>query len=155
MLRELDGTRFVDSVSGWFLPPKGEELASDVESIHVYFKPVKAEGWRRPLVLSEFGGYAHRAEGHIFNLDRNYGYRNFERAELLEEAIAALYENEIIPLAARGLCADVYTQLTDVEDETNGLLTYDRRVEKVSAERMQGIAERLRCASDAQCELCK
>lgn len=149
-LKKLDSTRFIDSVSGWFLPPKGKPFASDVESIHVYFKPVRVKKWEKPLVLSEFGGYACKLAGHAFNPHNTYGYRNFDLPEECEAALVRLYEDEIIPLAERGLCADVYTQLTDVEDETNGLLTYDRRVEKVRAEVMLEIAEKLRLASDKQ-----
>ena len=149
-LRELDSTRFVDSVSGWFMPPRGEELASDVESIHVYFKPVRAKAWKKPLVLSEFGGYSTRIEGHCFNPNHSYGYRTMESSEALGEALERLYSEEILPLVKRGLCADVYTQLTDVEDEINGLLTYDRRITKVDAERMRRIADALRAASKEQ-----
>ena len=123
-----------------------------MESIHVYFKPVRAKNWKKPLVLSEFGGYACKLEGHAFNPYNTYGYRKFAQAEACEAAIVELYEQEIIPLAERGLCADVYTQLSDVEDETNGLITYDRRVEKVSEDILQGIAEQLHRASRRQWE---
>ena len=153
-LRELDSTRFVDSVSGWFMPPRGEELASDVESIHVYFKPVRAKSWKKPLVLSEFGGYSTRIEGHCFNPNHSYGYRTMESCEALGAALERLYLEEILPLVKRGLCADVYTQLTDVEDEINGLLTYDRRITKVDAERMRRIADALRAASKEQSGEC-
>ena len=150
LLKQLDGTRFIDSVSGWFLPPRQRMLKSDVESLHVYFKPVRTRKWKKPLVLSEFGGYACKIEGHSFNPYHTYGYRKFAGAEACEAAMVALYEAEIIPLAERGLCADVYTQLTDVEDETNGLITYDRRVEKVREENMLAIADKLRDASQKQ-----
>ena len=149
-LREIDDTRFVDSVSGWFTPPRGRSFASDVESIHVYFKPVRAKKWEKPLVLSEFGGYSTRVEGHCFNPDHSYGYRTMKSCEELGEALERLYSEEILPLAKRGLCADVYTQLTDVEDEINGLITYDRRVTKVDAVRMCRIAKALRAASEEQ-----
>ena len=72
-------------------------------------------------------------EGHCFN-DADYGYRRFKSTESLTAAFRALYENEIIPAKAQGLCASVYTQLSDVEDEQNGLLTYDRRVCKIPME---------------------
>lgn len=138
MLRALDDTRFIDTVSGWF---KGAD--SDVDSEHVYFKPVKLKYGDRPMVLSEFGGYACKIKDHAFDPKGNYGYRFFDHPAELEDAIVKLYEEEIIPAVKKGLCAAVYTQLTDVEDETNGLVTYDRAVVKVSAERMRGIAERL------------
>ena len=142
-LRELDTTRFIDSVSGWFLPPKGTQLQSDVESPHVYFKPIRLEKAQKPLVLSEFGGYSHRVAGHCYNTVKNYGYRNLPDPNAFADALEALYINEVLPAINVGLCAAVYTQLSDVEDETNGLLTFDRRVMKVDAQRMRDIADRL------------
>ena len=126
-LRALDSTRFIDTASGWFTPTE-----SDVESLHVYFKPFKMpKAPTRPVVLSEFGGYACGVKGHIFNLKKTYGYRIFDTVEELEKAVRTLYEEEIFPAIPRGLCGAIYTQLSDVEDETNGLLTYDRRITKI------------------------
>lgn len=148
-LKALDSTRFTDSVSGWFIPPKASELKSDVESFHVYFKPVKLpKAERKPTVLSEFGGYSLKCEGHSFNLVDNYGYRTFQSPEELSNAIEKLYLTEVLPaIKEGGLSASVYTQLTDVEDETNGLLTYDRKVIKVDGETMKAVASALYEAS--------
>lgn len=129
-LKQLDSSRFIDSASGWFT---GGE--SDVVSEHVYFKPYKFKAAEKPVILSEFGGYAHRVEGHYFN-EKQYGYKIFKDREELEQAILRLYREQVLPNVERGLCATVYTQLSDVEDETNGLITYDREVEKVSAEKL-------------------
>ena len=137
-LRALDSTRFIDTVSGWF---KG--ASTDVDSEHIYFKPVKLTYSERPMVLSEFGGYACKIQGHAFNPDNTYGYRVFSERADFENALVKLYEDEIIPAVKQGLCAAVYTQLTDVEDEVNGLVTYDRAVVKVSPARMREIAARL------------
>ncbi|MBQ9759736.1 MAG: glycoside hydrolase family 2 [Clostridia bacterium] len=142
-LRELDDTRFIDSTSGWFSPLRKKDTCTDVESLHVYFKPVKVKVEDKPIVLSEFGGYSYRVAEHISNLTRNYGYKSFCDKDSLEDALEHLYLHEVLPAIEMGLCAAVYTQLSDVEDETNGLLTYDRRVEKVSAERMQSISQAL------------
>ena len=144
-LKKLDDSRFVDSVSGWFTPKKADALASDVESLHIYFKPIKTgkSVYGKPLVLSEFGGYSYKVEGHSFNLDKNYGYRTFTEQKPFEDALETLYLGEVLPAIKKGLCASVYTQLTDVEDETNGLLTYDRKTVKVPYEIMQGIADKL------------
>ena len=138
--KNLDPTRIYDTTSGWF-----KVRESDVESDHVYFKPVKLKNVKgKPAVLSEFGGYSCKIEGHSFNLDKTYGYRFFDEREDFENALCALYENEVVPAIEKwGLCAAVLTQVSDVEDETNGLLTYDRRVLKVDAERMRKTAERL------------
>ena len=138
-LKAKDPTRIYDATSGWFKKQK-----SDVESDHVYFKKVKltpVEG--RPMVLSEFGGYSCKIAGHAFNLDKTYGYRYFDDPQAFEDALVALYEDEIIPHIRKGLSAAVLTQVSDVEDETNGLLTYDRALLKVDADRMQRLAAEL------------
>ncbi len=139
-LKALDGSRIYDATSGWFFAKK-----SDVISEHVYFKPVKLkENCEMPTVLSEFGGYSCKIEGHSFNLDKTYGYRFFTDTNEFEKSLIALYENEIIPAFALGLNATVLTQVSDVEDETNGLLTYDRAVLKVDPEKMKSLYEKLK-----------
>ena len=138
-LREMDSTRYIDTASGWF-----HGATSDVDSQHVYFKPVKLKPAVKPIFLSEFGGYVYRVDGHVFNPDKAYGYRIFDDRQKFEDALIALYEKEVIPHIGTGLCATVYTQLSDVEDETNGLLTYDRKVCKADASRMREIASRLK-----------
>ena len=137
-LKALDSTRFIDTASGWF---KGAD--SDVDSEHIYFKPVKLKYSERPMVLSEFGGYSYKPEGHVFNPVNTYGYRFFKEQADFENALVRLYEEEIVPAVAKGLCGAVYTQVSDVEDETNGLLSYDRKVCKVASAPMKRIAERL------------
>ena len=143
--RQLDDTRWIDSTSGWF-----RRKETDVDSRHVYFRRVELQGDRRkPLVLSEFGGKTYRAEGHIFNSDKVYGYGGCETLEALNKAVQDLYVDEIIPCVKKGLCAAVYTQVSDVEDEINGLLTYDRKLCKLTPETMLPIAKRLQEAIEA------
>lgn len=125
-LKELDGSRFIDSTSGWFRQNK-----SDVDSYHVYFKKVDIEPGDRPLVLSEFGGYACKLPGYYYGGRRDFGYRKCPDRAALQKDISRLYKEEIAPLQARGLSAAIYTQLSDVEDEVNGLLTFDREIKKV------------------------
>lgn len=145
-IKALDSTRIVDTASGWF---SGAE--SDVESKHVYFKPFKVKKkYNRPLFLSEFGGYACRIDGHIFNPDNEYGYKSFKTAKEMEDAFVALYKNEIIPAIKKGLCGTVYTQVSDVEDETNGLLTYDRRVCKVDKKRIKELSDEIYSAFESE-----
>ena len=140
--KKLDDTRFIDSTSGWFRRKK-----TDVDSRHVYFRKVALKGdGVKPLVLSEFGGKTYKAEGHVFNPDKTYGYGGCETLEALNEAVAKLYTDEIIPCVKNGLCASIYTQVSDVEDEINGLVTYDRKVEKLEAEKMLAIAAALQQA---------
>jgi len=141
--RKLDDTRFIDSTSGWFRRKK-----TDVDSRHVYFRKVNLKAGGKPLVLSEFGGKTFGVEGHIFNPEKTYGYGGNESLEALNEALVKLYTEEIIPHAQKGLCAAIYTQVSDVEDEINGLVTYDRKVEKVDPEKMLPIGKALQKAME-------
>ena len=140
----LDDTRFVDSTSGWFRRKK-----SDVDSRHVYFRKVSLKAGKKPLVLSEFGGKTFRVEHHVFNPDKTYGYGGCKSLEALNEELVQLYTEEIIPHAWKGLCGAIYTQISDVEDEINGLVTYDRKVEKIDPEKMLPIAAALQKAMEA------
>ena len=140
-LKALDDTRWIDSTSGWF-----RRKETDVDSRHVYFKPIKLKAGEKPLVLSEFGGYSFKPEGHVFNTEQTYGYGKFEVQEQFAEAVEKLYREQVIPAVKTGLCAAVYTQVSDVEDETNGLVSYDRKVEKLTPNRMIPIAEALKDA---------
>ena len=128
-LRERDPSRLYDHASGW--QDKG---GGDLRSRHIYFRPARPKGdGRRILALTEFGGYSHPVPGHTFTA-RSFGYRTYKSASRLAEAYARLYRREVIPaIMAEGLSATVYTQLTDIEDEINGLFTYDR-LEKLPAE---------------------
>lgn len=140
LMRELDSTRIIDTTSGWF-----RKNESDVNSLHVYFKEVKLKGEKgeKPIILSEFGGYSYKINEHSANLKKTYGYKKFENQGEFENALINLYENEVIPNVENGLCGAIYTQLSDVEDETNGFLTYDRRVLKVNSERVRATMEKL------------
>ena len=138
--RSLDPTRIYDATSGWF-----HEKLSDVQSEHIYFRPLSMKSRPdRPLVLSEFGGYSCSVDGHVFNLEKSYGYSTCDGVEAFEEAFFKLYREQVIPQMDNGLCATVYTQVSDVEDEINGLVTYDRRVVKVNTEKMRALADELR-----------
>ena len=138
-MKQLDSSRVWDAASGWF-----ETANNDVISEHIYFKPVKTKtDGRRPAVLSEFGGYSYKIPEHSFNCDKTYGYKFFSDAEKFMLATERLYCDEIIPSIKNGLCGAILTQVSDVEDETNGLVTYDRQVIKVDTEKMQKIAKKL------------
>ena len=138
-LRELDSSRFIDSTSGWF-----RQSQTDVESLHIYFgswKQLKPAD--KPLVLSEFGGYCYGVPEHLFNPDKAYGYKACKSMADFNRDLSVLYRERIIPAVKNGLCAAIYTQVSDVEDEINGLLTYDRRVCKADKEQMLAIAKEL------------
>lgn len=140
-LKMLDDTRFIDSTSGWFRREK-----SDVDSRHVYFRKVRLKAEDKPLVLSEFGGYSYKVEGHSFNTDKTYGYGKFTDQQAYTAAVENLYRKQVLPTIKKGLCAAIYTQVSDVEDETNGLLTYDRKVCKLDEKTMCAIAIELQKA---------
>ena len=138
-LKNLDSSRFIDSASGWF-----RGCQSDVESLHIYFDLWhRMKKFPRPIVLSEFGGFAYGVEGHLYNPDKVYGYGTCKTARELNCKLLALYENHVIPEVKNGLCAAIYTQVSDVEDEINGLMTFDRKVTKAEKETMLRIAQAL------------
>lgn len=137
-IKALDSTRIVDTTSGW------HDLGhSDVISKHIYFTPIKVKAGDRPYVLSEFGGFSMRIKGHTFN-EKMFGYKIYNSKDSLTKAYERLFNNVIIPQIKDGLSATVYTQLTDVEDELNGLLTYDRELEKIDVDKLKEINERVR-----------
>lgn len=136
LLKSLDSSRIFDTTSGWF-----KSNATDVESDHVYFKKIKKRKIKdKPWVLSEFGGYSYKINEHSFNKDKTYGYKYFTDKESFEKALISLYKEEIIPAIDYGLTATVLTQVSDVEDETNGLLTFDRKVLKVDAKKLKKLS---------------
>ncbi|MCM1284529.1 MAG: hypothetical protein NC213_02655 [Acetobacter sp.] len=137
-VKALDKTRVVDTTSGW------HDLGhSDVISKHIYFTPIRVKTGNRPYVLSEFGGYSLKVNGHTFN-NKMFGYKIFKNKQSLTDAYKRLYNNVIIPQIKKGLCAAVYTQLTDVEDELNGILTYDREYCKIDIDELKKINERVK-----------
>ena len=140
-VKKLDSTRLVDAASGWFAQGK-----NDFDSEHIYFKTVGVEPKERPMFMSECGGYSMKVEGHYYSKYNAYGYGQCEDSEKLTKNILDLYEIMILPAAAKGMCGCVYTQLSDVEDEINGLYTYDRKICKVKKETMIEIAEKLQKA---------
>ena len=135
LIKGMDTTRTIDHASGWH-----DQGIGQIKSLHVYFREYKFKPDKlgRAVVLSEFGGYNHAVRSHRFN-ERNFGYKSFETAAQLQIALEELYGQQIAPAKAQGLSAAVYTQLSDVEDELNGLLTYDRKVAKIAPEVMRNI----------------
>ena len=118
-----------------------------MDSRHVYFRKVRLTGdGKKPLVLSEFGGKTLKVEGHLFNPDKSYGYGGCKTKEELNDALVRLYMEEVLPCVKKGLCAAIYTQVSDVEDEINGLLTYDRKVEKLDPGKLLPVAAALQRA---------
>lgn len=127
-VRALDATRPIDATSGWY-----DQGCGDFLSIHNYFRPLRA-GWQRKqrgnraAIISEFGGIAQMTSGHT-SLGHSYGYGDFSTVEDWRMAVQKLLA-EVDLLKDEGLAGYVYTQVSDVEEEVNGLLTYDRKVNK-------------------------
>lgn len=138
-IRALDGTRTIDHASGWH-----DQKGGDVKSLHVYYKPYRfrKDAYGRSVVLSEFGGYSLHLAEHSFS-QKEFGYKRFSSSDALTAAFEALYAREVIPAKEKGLSAAIYTQLSDVEQETNGFVTYDRAVEKMDQGRVRAINARL------------
>ena len=127
-IREADPTRPIDQASGWFYQGGG-----DFWSIHNYFRDLRMPFGKRihASVISEFGGLTLHVDGHSV-VDRVYGYTTYDSPETLSSALKDTFKR-IDSLERKGLSGYVYTQLSDVEEEVNGLMTYDRRVVKVKA----------------------
>ena len=133
--KQFDPTRTVDHASGWH-----DQGGGDIKSLHVYFKPVRIKKDKnRVLCLTEFGGYVYKDMAHSFNPDHTYSYKTFKTQQDFNKGLKKLFEREVIRLIPKGLSASVYTQVSDVEDEVNGIYTYDRKVLKVDGEMMKDI----------------
>ena len=122
--KNIDSTRPIDSASGWF-----HENCGDVFSEHIYFDELKAKPTTKPYVISEYGGYSLKVGNHV-KRDAIYGYKKFYQAKDLQDAFDKLMI-KITSLESKGLSGAVFTQATDIEDELNGLITYDRKVQKI------------------------
>lgn len=141
--RKLDPTRIIDHASGWH-----DQGGGDLNSFHIYFTPFFFPKYNkndeRPIILSEFGGFSLKVPGHMFNKDKFFGYRKYYEQEEFDKALEKLFVGKIKNLIAKGLSATVYTEVSDVEDECNGLLSYDRRVVKTDVEKMKKINDMIK-----------
>ncbi|MCL2051643.1 MAG: MFS transporter [Lachnospiraceae bacterium] len=138
LAKKWDDSRIIDTTSGWFVNEK-----SDVDSSHIYFKEVELKMTKRPHILSEFGGFSHLVANHHSSLYHQHGYGFFDDQEALTDTIISTYEKMVLPAIKKGLCGSVYTQLSDIEDEVNGLYTYDRKILKVNKELMLDLKKKI------------
>lgn len=125
-IRKRDDTRPIDHASGWY-----DQGGGDIKSIHWYFRPYhhkQPPKEQRPICLTEYGGYNCAVPGHCWGEGAEFGYKKIADPAEFNRAFQKLMEEQIIPAKERGLAAAVYTQVSDVEGERNGLLTYDRKV---------------------------
>lgn len=126
LVQTINSGIIVDSASGWF-----DMGCGDLKSLHWYFFKLKyKKEKKRALALTEFGGYVQKIEGHVSH-EKEYGYRIFHTKEELEAGYEELMRDAVLPAVKGGVSATVYTQLSDVEEEINGLFTYDRAVLKL------------------------
>ena len=132
-LQTLDGTRLVDEASGWF-----DQGGGDVHSLHNYFYPLRIRPQKRTVALSEYGGIAWPMPGHE-PPHKTYGYGTAKDRQELTARYKKLQLKTVLPQLEKGLSALVYTQLTDVEDEVNGLFTYDRAAVKPDANAVRSV----------------
>lgn len=132
LVKKYDSTRIIDTTSGWF-----RKNNSDLLSLHIYFRDINKIIKKQSKVafISEFGGYVLKIKDHLFNLNNSYGYKNNSSQAQFETNLYKLYHDQILKNIDL-LSGAIYTQLSDVEDELNGILTYDRKVCKVSDENL-------------------
>ena len=138
LLKAEDPNRIYDGASGWF---KQDE--ADVDSDHFYYHKIKPHHWTRPVIISECGGFTRAVPDHGYCPDKMYGYGDCVSTEALTKRIFKMYDDEVMPNLRYGICGCIYTQLSDVETEANGLYTFDREVCKVDKEKMKELAFKL------------
>lgn len=139
-LKEYDPSRIVDHASGWH-----DQGGPEINSMHRYILPVtmrRNDG--RPFALTEFGGYSRKIENHMWNAKKSFGYIMFKDKDSLTKAYKHLFEKQIIPKISKGLCATVYTQVSDVEFEVNGIFTYDRELLKIDGDTIKEINKKMK-----------
>ncbi|MHA1186941.1 MAG: glycoside hydrolase family 2 protein, partial [Candidatus Heimdallarchaeota archaeon] len=130
---DYDSSRVVDHASGWF-----DQKAGHFISVHDYkdkFKmPKKLD--TRGIVLSETGGYTLPIQECVWDPNKKFGYKNITNQVELENSYQNLVENILKPSIKQGLSGVIYTQTTDVEIEYNGLVTFDRKIKKMTADKI-------------------
>lgn len=134
-----DPTRLIDPYSGWFKVGN----FSDFTSKHIYFRPIKLKKTKKCLMLTEFGGYSLMIDKHHYSNDV-YGYGGYPNLDEYNKAFEKLYFEQVLKAKEVGLTASIYTQVSDVEDEINGIMTYDRKVVKLNELIGKKVAEALK-----------
>jgi beta-galactosidase/beta-glucuronidase len=146
LTRNLDPSRLINSASGGNFEMQGTKVVGDILDLHNYPDPVmpdpKIFGSENILVLGEYGGLGLPLEGHTWQLKDNWGYQSFSSAKDLQSRYSALID-DLAKYIPKGLAAAVYTQTTDVEIETNGLMTYDRQIIKIAVEELKKMHSKL------------
>ena len=137
-IRKLDSTRLINEACGWF-----DQNGGDMYSIHNYIRKLKVKPQsNRVVALTEYGGYSYPVENHVA-CKKEFGYKSYKNAEELTENYKRLWEEEIYPNIKDGLCSAIYTQTSDIEEEINGLMTYDREIVKIKKEVVKSLNQKL------------
>ncbi len=133
-VKEMDPSRLVNNASGWT-----DKMCGDVIDMHNYPGPGSPKPEKnRAAVLGEFGGLGLSVAGHTWT-NKTWGYKGTQSSEDLTRNYEKLLGKAWVLKDKAGLCACIYTQITDVETECNGLLTYDREVNKVIPQRAAAV----------------
>lgn len=137
--KELYPNLIFDTASGWY-----RGAPTDLDSYHWYFKNLdKLQTVDHPVFLSEFGALCYKVNGHAYGDRFVFGYTYYPTIEATEKAFIELFEEKIIPYKDK-LIGTIYTQLVDVEEEDNGLLTYDRKIFKFNKEVIKKVLSKLK-----------
>ena len=140
LVRKKDRSRVIDHASGWY-----DQGGGDIQSMHKYILPIRMRKLdNRAFVITEYGGYSQKVPGHMWNPKKAFGYLMFGSLAKLSAAYEKLHKKQVIPLIKKGLSGTVYTQLSDVENEVNGIYTYDRAVLKMDEEMLKRINAQLK-----------
>lgn len=140
LVRKKDRSRVIDHASGWY-----DQGGGDIQSMHKYILPIRMRKLdNRAFVITEYGGYSQKVPGHMWNPKKAFGYLMFGSLAKLSAAYEKLHKKQVIPLIEKGLSGTVYTQLSDVENEVNGIYTYDRAVLKMDEDMLKRINAQLK-----------
>ena len=138
LVRQLDPTRLINEACGWF-----DQGGGDMHSIHHYSSELEIKpSQERVVALTEYGGYAYPVEGHTA-CENMFGYQVYRSSEELMANYLRLWEEKIYPNLKAGLSAAIYTQTSDIEEEINGIMTYDREISKLPALDVLALNEKL------------
>jgi len=142
MIMAKDPTRLVDHASGW-----SDQGYGHFYSRHIYFSKIRfsrLRAKRRIAALTEFGGYAYKTPGHVYDDGKVFGYRMLSSVEELHDNLKKLWLGQLLPQLDNGLQAMIYTQLSDVENEVNGLVSYDRDQVKIEPAALRTLNDELK-----------
>jgi hypothetical protein len=135
-VRKADSSRLLDSASGWY-----DKGCGDFLSDHIYFWAFLSlrNDHKRVLGLSECGGFSLKVDRHVYS-KRSFGYRYYHSFGAYNDGVSRLYRKRVLAnIRKQGLNMAIFTQLSDIEEEENGLVTYDRKIVKINIADMRSL----------------